>query len=42
MTVTFNLYYSGKNHAAQQFAKEMEASGIADQIRSLDGNLRYE
>lgn len=42
MSIAFNLYYSGKNHAAQKFAREMEESGIADQIRSLDGNLRYE
>jgi quinol monooxygenase YgiN len=37
-----NLYYKGINKNALAFAKEMEASGIADAIRSEKGNLRYE
>ena len=40
--ITVNLYYKGVNGNALAFAKEMEASGIADAIRSEKGNLRYE
>ncbi len=40
--ITVNLYYKGINKNALAFAKEMEASGIADAIRSEKGNLRYE
>lgn len=42
MSITINLYYSGKGDAARKFAEEMEASGIAKVIRNEDGNLRYE
>ena len=42
MSITFNLYYKGKNNNALLFAKEMEESGIADKIRSSKGNLKYE
>lgn len=42
MTITVNLYYSGKNGNAKAFADEMERSGIADKIRAEEGNLRYE
>lgn len=40
--ITVNLYYKGTNGNARAFAKEMEASGIADAIRAEDGNLRYQ
>ena len=40
--ITVNLYYKGTNGNARAFAQEMEASGIADNIRSEKGNLRYE
>ncbi len=40
--ITVNLYYKGKNGSAKAFAEEMEASGIAGDIRKEDGNLRYE
>ena len=39
--ITINLYYTGKNGSAREFCEEMESSGIADEIRSESGNLRY-
>ncbi len=42
MSITVNLYYTGKNGSARAFAGEMEKSGIADRIRAEKGNLRYE
>ena len=40
--ITVNLYYKGTNGNARRFAEEMESSGIADAIRSENGNLRYQ
>ena len=42
MAITVNLYYTGKNGFARQFAEEMISSGIVAAIRAEDGNLRYE
>ena len=42
MAVTVNIYYSGVNGAARKFAEEMTASGVVKDIRSEDGNLKYE
>ncbi len=42
MAITVNIYYTGTNGSAKAFAKEMVASGIVNQIRAKDGNLRYE
>lgn len=42
MSITMNLYYTGKNGNAGKFAKEMEETGTADAIRGEEGNLRYE
>lgn len=42
MSITVNLYYTGKNGSAKEFAREMESSGVADKIRAEDGNVRYE
>lgn len=42
MSITINLYYTGKNGSARQFMKEMEESGLADRIRQEKGNLRYD
>jgi len=42
MSITVNLYYTGKDGAARRFAEEMEASGTAAAIRQEPGNLRYE
>lgn len=39
MSLTVNLYYTGKNGSAQKFAKEMEESGIADKIRKEPGKF---
>ena len=41
MSITVNLYYTGKNGSARAFAEEMEQSGLADEIRAEDGNLCY-
>lgn len=40
--IVVNLYYTGKNGAAREFANEMESSGIADKVRNEKGNLGYE
>lgn len=40
--ITVNLYYTGKNGSARRFAEEMVSSGLANAIRSEEGNLRYE
>ena len=37
-----NIYYKGKNGSAKKFANEMMLSGIVDEIRNKEGNLRYE
>lgn len=42
MSITVNLYYTGKNGNARRFAEEMEQSGTAAAIRAEAGNLRYE
>lgn len=42
MAITVNIYYTGKNGSARQFAKDMLSSGIVDEIRSDSGNLKYE
>ncbi len=41
MSITVNIYYTGKNGSARRFAEEMEQSGVADAIRAEAGNLRY-
>ena len=42
MSLTVNLYYTGQNGSARQFAEEMVASGLVEQIRAEEGNERYE
>lgn len=42
MSLTINIYYTGKDGSASAFAKEMISSGIVSDIRAEDGNLRYE
>lgn len=42
MSITINLYYTGKHGSARQFMKEMEKSGLADRIRQEKGNRRYD
>lgn len=41
MSITVNIYYTGENGNARQFAEEMIQSGTVDQIRREKGNLRY-
>ena len=41
MSIIVNVYYSGKNGSARKFAELMESSGIAEKIRSEQGNLKY-
>lgn len=42
MSITMNLYYTGKNGSASAFVKEMEESKTADLIRQEEGNEGYE
>lgn len=42
MAITINIYYTGVNLSARKFAQEMISSGVVDEIRAEDGNLKYE
>lgn len=42
MSITVNLYYTGRNGSARRFAEEMTESGIVELVRAEDGNERYE
>lgn len=42
MAITINIYYSGTNGNARKFAEEMISTGIVDEIRAEEGNLKYE
>lgn len=42
MSITINLYYTGKNGSAREFAREMVESGIVAEVRAEEGNERYE
>jgi len=42
MAITINIYYSGINGYARKFAEEMISTGIVDEIRAEEGNLKYE
>ena len=42
MSLTINIYYTGKNGSARKFANEMISSGLVDKIRNEEGNLKYE
>lgn len=42
MSITLNLYYTGKGDSALRFAEEMVTSGTVAAIRAEKGNLRYE
>ena len=39
--ITVQLYYTGSNGSARDFAEEMVRSGIVSAIRAEEGNLRY-
>lgn len=42
MSIIVNIYYTGANGSAREFAKEMTERGIVDRIRAEEGNERYE
>ena len=42
MSITMNLYYTGKDGNARKFAEEMERSGTAGLIRADAGNEKYD
>lgn len=42
MAITINIYYTGKDGNALKFAKEMIESGLVEQIRNEQGNLKYD
>ncbi len=42
MSITVNIYYTGKNGSARAFAREMTESGAVRTVREEEGNLRYE
>ncbi|MBQ6806339.1 MAG: antibiotic biosynthesis monooxygenase [Lachnospiraceae bacterium] len=42
MSITVNLYYTGKNGSARKFAEEMVTSGIVEAVRAEEGNEKYE
>jgi quinol monooxygenase YgiN len=42
MAITINIYYTGQNGAAMDFAQEMTESGVVADVRKEPGNLKYE
>ena len=42
MSITINIYYTGKNGNAKKFAQEMLSHGVVEKIRAEEGNLKYE
>ena len=42
MAITVNIYYTGTNGNARKFAEEMISTGIVNEIRAEEGNLKYE
>jgi quinol monooxygenase YgiN len=42
MAITINIYYTGKNGNARKFAEEMISSGVVNDIRTENGNIRYD
>lgn len=42
MSITINIYYTGKNGNAKKFAQEMLSRGIVEKIRAEEGNIKYE
>lgn len=42
MSITINIYYTGKNGSARAFAEEMTSSGVVNRVRAEEGNERYE
>ena len=42
VSLTANIYYSGKNGNAKKFVEEMISSGTVEKIRNEEGNEKYE
>lgn len=42
MSLTINIYYTGKDGSARKFAEEMVSSGVVNRVRSEEGNEKYE
>lgn len=42
MSITVNLYYTGKNGSARKFVEEMKASGTVAAIKAEAGNEKYD
>ena len=42
MSITVNIYYTGRNGSARKFAEEMISSGTVEAIRNEKGNIRYD
>ena len=42
MVITVNFYYQSINGNAKKFAEEIISSGIVNEIRSENGNIRYD
>ena len=42
MSLTVNIYYTGKNGSARKFAQEMISSGTVDAIKNEKGNIKYD
>ena len=42
MSITVNLYYTGKNGSAKKFVEEMVSSGTVEAIRKEPGNEKYD
>ena len=41
MSLTVNIYYTGKDGSARKFAEEMTSSGLVERIRGEEGNEKY-
>ncbi len=42
MSLTINIYYTGKDGSARKFAEEMVEKGVVDRVRAEEGNKKYE
>lgn len=42
MSLTINIYYTGKDGSARKFAEEMVSAGVVERVRGEKGNLKYE
>lgn len=42
MSLVIQILYKGQKGSAKAFVKEMYASGLVEEIRKEEGNLRYE